>query len=122
MSQLNHRLDTQEIMKKIWPFSFYFLYFAAFASLLPFFVLFYQQLGFNGTQIGLLTGVPPLITIFCAPFGAGLADSTRRHKLIMGLGISAAIIVALLLPLAKSFAAVFILIALFNIFISPVSS
>jgi len=109
-------------MKKFWPFSFYFLYFAAFASLLPFFVLFYQQLGFNGTQIGLLTGVPPLITIFCAPFGAGLADSTRRHKLIMGLGISAAIIVALLLPFAKSFAAVFTLIALFNIFISPVSS
>ena len=35
-------------MKKIWPFSFYFLYFAAMASFLPFFVLFYQGLGFSG--------------------------------------------------------------------------
>ena len=109
-------------MKKIWPFSFYFLYFAAFASLLPFFVLFYQQLGFNGTQIGLLAGVPPLITIFCAPLGTSLADSTRRHKLIMGLGLFAAIVTVLLLSQTKSFMGVFILIALFNVFISPVGS
>lgn len=109
-------------MKKIWPFTFYFLYFSAFASLLPFFVLFYQGLGFSGAQIGLLTGVPPLITLIGAPFGTGLADSTRRHKLIMSLGIAVAIIVILLLPAFKSFAAIFILIALFNIFISPIGS
>jgi len=53
-------------MKKIWPFSYYFLNFAAFSALLPFFVIFYQQLGFNGTEIGLLTGIPPLITLFAA--------------------------------------------------------
>jgi MFS transporter, PPP family, 3-phenylpropionic acid transporter len=109
-------------MKKIWPFTFYFLYFSAFASLLPFFVLFYQGLGFSGAQIGLLTGVPPLITLIGAPVGTGLADSTRRHKLIMGLGIAVAIIVILLLPAFTSFAAIFILIALFNIFISPIGS
>ena len=108
-------------MKKIWPFSFYFLYFAAFASLLPFFVLFYQGLGFNGTQIGLLTGVPPLITLVGAPFLAGLADSTRRHRLIMGLGITVAIGVMLIMPSVKVFAIVFILIVVFNIFMSPVS-
>ncbi|MBK9210939.1 MAG: MFS transporter [Anaerolineales bacterium] len=56
-------------MKKIWPFSFYFLYFGAFASLAPFFVIFYQGLGFTGTQIGLLTGVAPLITLVATPFG-----------------------------------------------------
>lgn len=109
-------------MKKIWPFTFYFLYFAAFASLLPFFVIFYQSLGFNGAQIGLLTGVPPLITLFGAPFGTGLADRTRRHKLIMGLGLAVAIAVALLLPAFTGFAMVFALIILFNIFMSPVAS
>ena len=109
-------------MKKIWPFTFYFLYFAAFASLLPFFVLFYQGLGFSGAQIGLLTGVPPLITLIGAPFGTGLANSTRRHKLIMSLGLTVAIIVVLLLPSFTSFAAIFILIALFNIFMSPIGS
>jgi len=121
MSQFNNRLVTQEIMKKIWPFSFYFLYFAAFASLLPFFVLFYQGLGFNGTQIGLLTGVPPLITLFGAPFLAGVADSTRRHRLIMGLGIIVSIGVMLIMPSMNVFAIVFVLIIIFNISMSPVS-
>jgi len=109
-------------MKKIWPFSFYFLYFGAFSALLPFFVIFYQRLDFNGTQIGLLTGLPPLITLFFAPLGTGVADSTHRHKLIMGLGLAVAIGVALLLPEVTGFATVFALIILFNIFISPVGA
>jgi len=109
-------------MKKIVPFSFYFLYFAAFASLLPFFVLFYQSLGFSGAQIGLLTGIPPLITLVGAPFGTGLADRTRRHRLIMGLGLVVAIVVMLILPRASSFVQVFALIVSFNFFMSPVGS
>ncbi|NTU55509.1 MAG: MFS transporter [Anaerolineales bacterium] len=109
-------------MRKIWPFSFYFLYFAAMASLLPFFVLFYQSLGFSGAQIGLLTGIPPLITLLGAPIWTGLADSTHRHKLIMGLGLGVSVIVALLLPNLSSFAVVFAVIIMYNIFISPVSS
>ena len=121
MSQLDHRLATQEIMKKIWPFSFYFLYFAAFASLLPYFVLFYQSLGFNGAQIGLLTGVPPLVTLVGGPFLTGLADSTQRHRLIMGLGIAITIGVMLIMPSMKEFVVVFILILIFNFSISPVS-
>jgi len=108
-------------MKRIWPFTFYFLYFAAFASLLPFFVLFYQQLGFNGAQIGLLAGLPPLITLAGAPFLTGVADSTQQHRLIMGMGIAVAIIVMMIMPSLKSFAIVFCLIVIFNIFLSPVS-
>jgi Na+/melibiose symporter-like transporter len=116
----NRRVETR--MKKIVPFSFYFLYFAAFASLLPYFVLFYQSLGFNGAQIGLLTGIPPLITLVGAPFWTGLADRTRRHKLIMGLGLGVAIVVMLLLPHLSNFVVVFALVISFNIFMSPVAS
>jgi len=108
-------------MQRIWPFTFYFLYFAAFASLLPFFVLFYQQLGFNGAQIGLLAGLPPLITLAGAPFLTGVADSTQQHRLIMGTGIAVAIVVMMIMPSLKSFAIVFLLIVIFNIFLSPVS-
>jgi PPP family 3-phenylpropionic acid transporter len=109
-------------MKKIWPFSFYFLYFAAFASFLPFIVLFYQKLAFSGTQIGLLTGIPPLITLVGAPFLTGLADKTHLHKLIMGLGLAVAAGISLLLPHVSSFTLVFALIIIFNIFMSPVGS
>jgi len=109
-------------MKKIIPFSFYFLNYAAFASLLPFFVIFYKSLGFNGTQIGLLTGIPPLITLVGAPFGTGLADKTHRHKLIMSLGLAVAIVISILLPNVSTFMVVFGLIITFNIFMSPVGS
>jgi PPP family 3-phenylpropionic acid transporter len=109
-------------MKKIWPFMFYFLYFAAFSALLPFFVLFYQELDFDGAQIGLLTGIPPLITLVASPFWTGVADARQWHRLIMGLGIAVTAVVVFLLQSFTSFAAIFILILLFNIFLSPVAS
>jgi MFS family permease len=109
-------------MKKIWRFSFYFLYFSAFASLMPFFVLFYQGRGFNGPQIGLLTGIPPLITLVAAPFWTSLADARRWHKWVMSLGITGAVLIIFLLPFLTSFSIVFIAILLFNTFLSPVAS
>ena len=109
-------------MKKIVPFSFYFLYFAAFSTLLPYFVLYYQSLGFSGAEIGLLTGIPPLITLFGAPFGTGLADKLHRHKLVMRLGIGVSIVVMLVLPHISSYILVFVLVMLFNLFMAPVAS
>ena len=109
-------------MKKIWPFSFYFLYFAALSSFMPFIVLFYQELRFNGTQIGLLTGIPPLITLVAAPFWTGLADATHRHRLIMSVGIAVAVSMVLLLQSLIAFVWIFVAIVLFNIFLSPVPS
>ncbi|MGE5774872.1 MAG: MFS transporter [Chloroflexota bacterium] len=109
-------------MKKIWPFTFYFLYFAAFASALPFFVLFYQELDFTGTQIGLLTGIPPLITLVASPFWTSLADARHWHKLVMSLGTLASVITIFLLPFFSNFIVIFILIILFYVFVSPVAS
>ena len=109
-------------MKKIWPFSFYFLYFTAFASLLPFLVLFYQGRGFSGAEIGFLTGLPPLITLASAPFWTSLADARRWHKWVMSLGITGAVLIVFLLPSFTRFAIVFMAIILFNTFLSPVAS
>lgn len=109
-------------MKKIWPFSFYFLYYAAMASFLPFIVLFYQQLGFSGVQIGLLTGVPPLITLFAGPFWTGVADRTRRHNLILGAGIVSAALIILSISMLTNFWVIFLLVIAFNISFAPVAS
>src|SRR5919112_2655338 len=109
-------------MKRIWPFTFYVLYFAALSSLMPYLVLFYQELSFSGAQIGLLTGIPPLVTLVAAPFWTGLADAKRWHKWIMGLGILVAVIVVFLLQSFSGFIFVFVLIILFNTSISPVAS
>jgi PPP family 3-phenylpropionic acid transporter len=109
-------------MKKIWPFTFYFVYFAGMSGLFPFFVLFYQGLGFSGAQIGLLTGIPPLVTLVASPFWTGVADSRRWHRWIMALGIGVSAVVVFLLQSFTSFAIIFMLIILFNFFFSPVPS
>ena len=107
-------------MKKIWPFSFYFLYYVAFASVMPFLVLFYQSLGFNGPQIGLLTGIAPLITMVAGPFWTGVADAKRWHRWVMSLGIAVSVLVIFWLPSFISFAVVFIAMIVFTTFLAPV--
>ena len=109
-------------MRKIWPFTFNFLLFAGIASVVPFGVLYYQGLGFTGTQIGLLTGIAPLITFFSAPLWTGLADATRRHRLMMSLAILAGVITILVFPLLNAFVSVLLIAILLNTFIAPVPS
>jgi PPP family 3-phenylpropionic acid transporter len=109
-------------MKRIWPFAFSFLFFASIASVSPFIVLYYQGLGFTGTQIGLLTSITPLITLFSAPLWTGLADMTRRHRLIMSLTLLVGAVMMLLFPLLNAFTPVLLVSVLFNAFFAPVSS
>lgn len=109
-------------MKKVIPFAFNVLYFAGFAALGPFIVLYYQQLGFSGAQISLLAGLPPLLTLFFSPFWTNLADATRRHKLIMSLELAVVILVMATFPLLHTFAVVMSLVLLFNIVVAPISS
>ena len=85
-------------MKKVWPFSFYFVYFAAIAAFAPYMVLYYQSVGLSGAQIGLLTGIGPLITLVSVPFWTGLANTTGRHGLIMSAAILVGAAVLTLLP------------------------
>lgn len=85
-------------MRTIWPFIFNALLFAGFAFVVPFMVLYYQSVGFTGAQIGLLTGITPLITLLGAPLWTTLADATRRHRLIMSLVILAGAITIFTFP------------------------
>ncbi len=108
-------------MRKAWPFTFNFLLFAAIACVLPFLVLYYQELGFTGTQIGLLTGIAPLITFFSAPLWTGLADATRRHRLIMSIGMMVGVIAVSMFPLLHAFAPVLAVVLALNVFVAPVT-
>lgn len=109
-------------MNKIWPFTFYFLLFAGVASVSPFIVLYYQELGFTGAQIGLLAGVAPLITFLSGPLWAGLADATGRHRLMMSLAILGGVVTLCVFPLLSAFLPIVLLALLLNIFMSPISS
>jgi PPP family 3-phenylpropionic acid transporter len=109
-------------VKKASAFTFYLLYYAAIASLMPFVVLYYQQLGFTGAQIGLLAGMAPLITLVGAPLWTGIADTTRRHRLVMSLTIAVAVVLALIFPLLKTLGPVILLVALVSFFGAPITS
>jgi PPP family 3-phenylpropionic acid transporter len=109
-------------MKKFRPFSFYFIYYAALAMFMPFIVLFYQEIDFNGPQIALLSGIPPLITLFAAPFWTSIADSTGRHRFVMSLGIGVAVVCTLFLQYMDVFTAAFLTVCISFFFFSPVAS
>jgi len=114
--------DDEKKMKRIWPFAFSFLFFASIASVSPFLVLYYRELGFTGAQIGLLTSITPLINLISVPLWTGLADMTRRHRLIMSLALLVGVVMMLLFPLLNAFAPVLLVAVLFNTFFAPVSS
>jgi PPP family 3-phenylpropionic acid transporter len=109
-------------IKLVRPFLFYVLLFAGYASAFPFIVVYYQGLGFSGAEIGLLTGISPLVTFFGAPFWTRLADSTRRHRLIMSLTMGAGILAVCLLPLLSTFAPILLTGLAMSFFMSPASS
>jgi MFS family permease len=106
-------------MKKIWPFSFYFFYFGAIATMLPYLVLYYGELGLAGRQIGFLTALPPLITLISAPLLTGVADSTHRHHLVLSLSILFSIFFILAVSMVTSFWQLLPLIVMFAFFIAP---
>ncbi|MFP4393789.1 MAG: MFS transporter [Anaerolineales bacterium] len=97
---MNHR-------KLVWPFSFYFLFFAGVATHRPYLVLYYQSLSFTGAQIGLLTGITPLITLVSVPLITGLADRTNKHRLITGLSLSILVLGLVVYPYFRTFVTIF---------------
>ena len=101
--------------------SFYFFYYAAAASLAPFLVLYYEHLGLSGSQIGVLTGVLPLVTLFSAPLWGGAADARNRHRTALSLAIAGTMAAVLVLSTARSFLALIPVIITYGIFVAPIA-
>jgi PPP family 3-phenylpropionic acid transporter len=100
--------------------TFYFFYYAAAASLVPFLALFYAQMGFSGSQIGLLSALPPLISLVASPFWTALADATQQHKRILMLTMLGAMLAALFILWSGSSAWLIPAIACFALFTAPI--
>ena len=109
-------------MRKVWPFTYYFIFFAGMASFIPYIVLYYQSLGFSGAQIGLLVAISPLISLVGGPFLTGIADAKYRHRLVMSLSLSVAVITIVLLPFLRTYLPILILIIVFSFVSAPAGS
>ena len=109
-------------MKRIYPFTFYLVYYASAVFFQPFVILFFQELGFTGTQIGFLAGTIPLVVMVSAPLWTGIADAGNRHKLIMGMAILVTVLLTSLFPFLKSFRAIIPVVLLYALFAGPIIS
>ena len=109
-------------MKNGVPFLFYFLYFAALSAFMPYIVLYYNELGLPGAQIGALSSIGPLVTLVAGPFWTGLADTRHRHRLILTLNGLAVAAVVLVFPFPQGFGGLLLLVSLFAMIIAPLGS
>jgi MFS transporter, PPP family, 3-phenylpropionic acid transporter len=106
----------------IWPFTFNIFLFAGYAFVLPFLVLYYQKAGFTGAQIGLLTGITPLITMIGTSAWTALADTSRKHRPIMNLALLVGAFILFAFPFFKAFAPILLIAILYFAFYAPIPS
>lgn len=104
----------------LFPKAFYFLAYAAVASLGPFLALYYEQSGLTGRQIGVLTGIFPLIMLISSPLFGAVADASQRHGHILKLAVGGTIAAVFLLRLAHSFVGLLLIVILFAFFFAPI--
>lgn len=97
----------------------FFIVYAAGSVFLPFMALYLEQRGLSGRQIGLLAGIPPVMTLIGASVWGGLSDATRRHKQVFMLVFAGSIAAAVVLPLTQSFAGLGLVIALHALCFMP---
>ncbi len=102
------------------PFAFQFFYFAGIAVFNPFLALYYQSIGLSGAEIGLLTGVMPLISMLGGPVWGALGDLSHRYKLILTVSILGALGLALLIPQAGGLAGLLLLVVLYAFLAAPI--
>lgn len=106
-------------MRRFWPFSFYFLYFAALGAFAPYIVLYWQAAGFSGAQIGVLTFIPPVASLLAAPLWTGLADARRSHRLLLALAMGGVAAFVAVLPAVTTFGAALLISPLIAFFMAP---
>ncbi len=91
-------------MPAFWkPNAYYFLFYAAAACLSPFLVLYYQSIGLDGHQIGVLTALPSIVMIFSAPLWTGYADAHHLHRSLFFLATLGAIIAGFAIQAVHNF-------------------
>ena len=96
--------------------SFYFAYFLMLGGIAPFFSLYLNKLGFSGVQIGILLALMPLARVVAPPAWAWLADHQGSRRPLVRMTTAAAAVSCAGFLFAKSFAGLFVVILLLNVF------
>ncbi len=99
---------------------FYFCWFGALGTYLPFIGLFYRERGLGLEQIGVLVALPGLLQLVSAPLWGLLADALRVGRLLLPLAIAGTLLPVLLIGTRADFGALVLLVALKSLMSAPV--
>ncbi|MFN2138580.1 MAG: MFS transporter [Candidatus Promineifilaceae bacterium] len=97
----------------------YFLYYGGLACVIPFLTLYYSDLGLSGRQIGVLTGLVPLIGTLSSPIWGMAADASGRHRITFLLALGGTWTSVLLIMRAGSFLALVPAVILYAVCSAP---
>ncbi|HEY0601811.1 MAG TPA: MFS transporter [Herpetosiphonaceae bacterium] len=104
------------------PKLFYFFWFAAFGSLVPFIGLYYREIGLDLAQIGWLASLSGLTQLVVAPLWGVLADTFNLRRLLLPLAVVGTILPTLLISQTESFSLLLVLVVLQAMFTAPISA
>lgn len=103
--------------------SFFFFYFVAVAAFFAYINVYFESLGFSGTQIGWIAGVTPLVGLAATPLWSAAADTRQWHKPLLAAATLGVGLLSLLMLGVTSYWIAFaasVLIAIFRAPIIPV--
>lgn len=103
-----------------WLRAFTFTVFGTSVLVASYFPLYYAQLGFTNSQIGLLYALGPMISLFANLLWSLTSDRYRTIKKILILLLIGQIIMTVVLSLSSTFSVIMISITIFYFFFYPV--
>jgi PPP family 3-phenylpropionic acid transporter len=106
-------------LRYFWPAAFYFVFFSGLAIYSPYLALYFQSMGFSGSQTGLLLGLSPLVTLLASPFWTGLADLKHQHRLVLTITLLVSIIITVIIPFIRFYLVLVPVIILTAFFAAP---
>lgn len=98
----------------------YFLYYAAMASLLPFLVLYYAQLGFSGRQVGVLSALLPFMTLLGVPLWSAAADASGRYRSLILLSVGAGLVFTVATSSVTTYLGLLLVVGLLSFCVAPI--
>ena len=73
------------------PKAFYFFFFSAWGSLLPYLALYFKQLMLSPSEVGVLMGLKPFVNFLVIPIWGAIVDKCQKSKVVMIVSIIALI-------------------------------
>jgi len=99
----------------------YFCFFAAVGTMVPYLNLYFESIGLDGRQIGVLSSMMPFLTPLSTPFWGAVADRWRLHRRLLSLALLGAVLWVLAMAQTRTFAGLLIVMVGYALFASPVT-